>query len=151
MEMHHDNLYQLANQTQFTTTTGCRRSVSPRNGRKERSLHYCHICSKGFKDNYSVNVHVKTHTNEESFSCSICSKRFRLKAHLAKHYQTHNSQQNSSPNSTVTSSVVQQQQSQQQQPHQQPQQQRQVQTSDSVIYATIIYAVASTETEILGI
>lgn len=27
--------------------------------RKERSLHYCSICSKGFKDKYSVNVHIK--------------------------------------------------------------------------------------------
>lgn len=30
--------------------------------RKERSLHYCSICSKGFKDKYSVNVHIRTHT-----------------------------------------------------------------------------------------
>lgn len=30
--------------------------------RKERSLHYCSICSKGFKDKYSVNVHHRTHT-----------------------------------------------------------------------------------------
>ncbi|KAI5693893.1 hypothetical protein M8J75_007434 [Diaphorina citri] len=34
------------------------------NGKKERSLHYCEICNKGFKDKYS-------------------------KAHLAKHFQTH--------------------------------------------------------------
>lgn len=30
--------------------------------RKERSLHYCAICNKGFKDKYSVNVHHRTHT-----------------------------------------------------------------------------------------
>lgn len=33
--------------------------------RKERSLHYCSICSKGFKDKYSVNVHIRTHTGEK--------------------------------------------------------------------------------------
>lgn len=32
--------------------------------RKERSLHYCAICNKGFKDKYSVNVHHRTHTGK---------------------------------------------------------------------------------------
>lgn len=38
--------------------------------RKERSLHYCSICSKGFKDKYSVNVHHRTHTGTE-FSSNL--------------------------------------------------------------------------------
>jgi hypothetical protein len=66
-QQQHHNVQQLNGNANSNSSN----SLSTSNGnvcngiRKERSLHYCSICSKGFKDKYSVNVHIRTHTGEK--------------------------------------------------------------------------------------
>ena len=69
-----------------------KRGANEESAPKGRLLHFCNVCNKGFKDKYSVNVHLRTHTGEKPFACELCGKTFRQKAHLAKHIQIHSAQ-----------------------------------------------------------
>jgi len=58
-------------------------------GTKEKPMHHCTVCQRGFLNKSNIKVHLRTHTGEKPFRCETCNKTFRQKAHLLKHYQIH--------------------------------------------------------------
>uniref|UniRef100_A0A336KFU4 CSON007661 protein n=1 Tax=Culicoides sonorensis TaxID=179676 RepID=A0A336KFU4_CULSO len=56
---------------------------------KEKPVHRCNICNRGFLNKSNIKVHLRTHTGEKPFRCEVCAKAFRQKAHLIKHQQIH--------------------------------------------------------------
>ncbi|XP_055851736.1 ichor [Episyrphus balteatus] len=56
---------------------------------KEKPVHRCNICNRGFLNKSNIKVHLRTHTGEKPFRCDVCAKAFRQKAHLLKHQQIH--------------------------------------------------------------
>ncbi len=51
--------------------------------------HKCHLCSKTFTQNGSLNRNMITHNNERPFACDACPKHFKYKSVLTSHKKLH--------------------------------------------------------------
>jgi KRAB domain-containing zinc finger protein len=49
----------------------------------------CPICSKSFKSNHSMEVHLTVHMLDDIFPCPHCDKKFKLQKHLLSHMIVH--------------------------------------------------------------
>ena len=49
----------------------------------------CSICNKSFAYNYTMIIHMRTHTIEKPFKCILCSKPFSYKKNITRHMRIH--------------------------------------------------------------
>ncbi|CAH1777405.1 unnamed protein product [Owenia fusiformis] len=47
--------------------------------------HVCEICHAGFERLYNLKTHIRTHTGERPYECTMCLKRFADRSNLNKH------------------------------------------------------------------
>uniref|UniRef100_A0A8D9AT90 Zinc finger protein 527 n=1 Tax=Cacopsylla melanoneura TaxID=428564 RepID=A0A8D9AT90_9HEMI len=72
-----------------------RGSINPSQHTGDMNLYYverphaCKFCSKCFKQEAHLKLHIRTHSDYRPFACTYCGKCFRLKAILNQHLRLH--------------------------------------------------------------
>jgi len=73
---------------QFLQKLGLQYHMNTHNGKKRHEDKLCSLCGKSVTANY-MPIHMRMHSGEKPFECSICFKRFPKKINLEGHMRSH--------------------------------------------------------------
>lgn len=85
-----NNSLSILHQTNISEFSTCRfQTVTIDKCEKSFVKYSCNYCGKIFYHKGSFRAHLRTHTGEKPFVCSICNRSFTQKVHLVRHIATH--------------------------------------------------------------